>query len=130
MYGFLDCVKYGRENGYKCDNSSMICAAMGGYLECMEYLYKCGCPWSVEVCYCAMSNKHMACLKFARDNGCKWDVTTTIASARDLDRLIYVLNDGGECNQKVFNQALYCGRLDCLMYLHKNNYTYDKTKFP
>ena len=44
-------------------------AALGGYLECLKYARENGCPWNENTCKNAAEYGHLDCLKYAHENG-------------------------------------------------------------
>jgi NTP pyrophosphatase (non-canonical NTP hydrolase) len=53
---------------------------MGGYLEVLRWARENGCPWDGRTCYNAAMNGHielhLEVLKWARANGAPWDENT------------------------------------------------------
>ena len=74
--GYLEVLKWARENG--CDWNSDTCsfAADNGHLEVLKWARENGCKWNFETCRCAALNGHIEVLKWARENGCDWDSKT------------------------------------------------------
>ena len=68
--GWLDLLKWGRQNG--CEWDSYVCsrAAENGNLEILKWARQNGCEWNSSVCMNAATNGHLEVLKWAKLNGC------------------------------------------------------------
>src|SRR3989442_219830 len=75
--GYINCLKYARENGCKWDKRTTAYAAKNEQIECLKYARENGCEWDEETTAVAALNGKIECLKYARENGCKWDEWTT-----------------------------------------------------
>ena len=71
--GYLDILKYGRENEYYWDKCIYSEAAINGYLDCLKFLHENGCPWDKKTCEIAVKNRDFNCLEYAFKNGCPWE---------------------------------------------------------
>ena len=108
--GYLNLMKYLRENGCRCSWNSYTCdlAAKNGNLDCLKYLHENGCSWDELTCYWAAENGHLDCLKYLHENGCSWDEWTCYSAVRKghLDCLKYAIENN--CNffrQKCIDKA-------------------------
>ena len=68
--GWLDLLKWVRQNG--CEWNSHVCsnAAHSGHLEVLKWARQNGCEWNRNVCMFASKNKHYEVLKWTKLNGC------------------------------------------------------------
>ena len=61
-YGYLDCVKYLHENGYRWNKYSCKAASKNGHLEVIKYLHENRCYWNEYRCNEASTNGHLVVL--------------------------------------------------------------------
>jgi hypothetical protein len=94
--GFLDCVKFLGNNGYKLEYKVMVEAAKGGYLHIIEYVHEQGCSWNVEVMTIAARGRYFDIVRYLHEHGCPWinEVTTIAAAEGDLAMLQYAVDNG------------------------------------
>ena len=95
--GYLNLLKWVRENGCPWDENTCSGAAYGGHLDCLTWARQNDCPWNFSTgCYAA-TNGHLDCLKWTLENGCDWNINT-------------------------YFQAINNGHLDCAIWLKENGY--------
>jgi len=58
------------------DHKTCYNAAYGGYLEILKWARENNCPWNEYTCTCAASGGHLETLKWARENNCPWNEFT------------------------------------------------------
>jgi hypothetical protein len=73
VYGYLEVLKWARENKYTWNLWTCTNAAEGGHLEVLKWARENECEWNRETCFWAANNGHVEVLKWARDNDCHWD---------------------------------------------------------
>jgi hypothetical protein len=68
-------LKWARENGDPCPWNESTCtdAARGGYLEVLKWARENNCPWNDQVCIQAVNRKRLEVLKWAKENGASWN---------------------------------------------------------
>ena len=68
--GYLNIVKWAREN--KCEWNSQTCysAAIGGHLEVLKWVRAHGCEWTSHIYASAQRGGHFKVLEWLRENGC------------------------------------------------------------
>ena len=71
----------------QCSEEVCAGAAAGGYLEVLKWARENDCPWDKETCKWAAENGHLEILKWAREQGCPWSERTRNLAA---ERLGYV----------------------------------------
>ncbi|AGO83378.2 Ankyrin repeat domain containing protein [Pandoravirus salinus] len=71
--GYLNVIKWARNNGCPWSRSTCASAAYGGRLDLVKWARKNGCPWNESTCAGAASGGHLDILCWARANGCEWD---------------------------------------------------------
>jgi hypothetical protein len=71
--GDLEMLVWARENGCDWDSSTCYYAAKNGHLEVLKWAIKNGCEWNINICYLAVINGHLEVLKWARENECEWN---------------------------------------------------------
>ena len=128
--GFLNLMKYARENGYKWDLTICYKAALNGHLDCLKYAYENGCSWNANTCYYAAINGHLDCLKYAHENGCKWgsEVCSIAAKNGHLTTLKYAHENGCKWDEDTCFYASQNGHLAILKYAHENGCKWDRDK--
>ena len=69
------CSVFGKKNNF---NKKISCRviAKNGYLEVLKWARQNGYPWNSDTCIYAAYNGHFEILKWARLNGCPWDLKT------------------------------------------------------
>ncbi len=95
-YGYLDILKWLRENGCPWSEDTCVAAASMGHLHILQWARENGCPWDEETCSSAAEYGHLDILQWARRNGCPWD-EETCSSAADyghLDILQWAIENG------------------------------------
>ena len=68
--GFLEILKWARENGCGWDWQTCINAAEGGHLEVLVWARENGCDWDQLTCANAAEGGNLEVLEWARENGC------------------------------------------------------------
>ena len=68
--GYLEVIKWARDNNWKSDAKSTATVAQGGYLELLQYLKAVNTPWDGRVVYLAVLNGHDEVARWAFANGC------------------------------------------------------------
>ncbi len=71
--GYLDILKWARENGCPWSGNTCSIAARHGHLHVLQWARENGCLWGRLTCSCAAEGGHLDILKWARMNGCPWD---------------------------------------------------------
>ena len=150
--GYLDCLKYAHENGYKLDDDICYLAAKNGHLDCLKYAHDNNCLLNNKTCIIAVENGHLDCLIYIYKNGCKLDkkVCANIAACEGhLDCLKYIhtakniYNDSDSDSDSddiikdyilSFDKNICCntikyGRLECLKYVHENGCPWDSYEY-
>lgn len=121
-YGWLEILKWAREEGHPLYNyfslypaayghihilewllhngcfDSMTCqyAALYGQLQVLKWLHLKGFPWDEWTCSNAALKGHFEILKWARENGCPWSEHTgeTAVMNGDIDMFIWICENG------------------------------------
>jgi hypothetical protein len=75
-HGRLEVLKWAQENGCNWDHNTCSYAAYNGHLEVLKWARENGCDWNFYTCYHAAYKGHLEVLKWARENGCEWDFNT------------------------------------------------------
>jgi hypothetical protein len=81
--GYLELLKWARENGCDWDWWTCAYAAKGGHLDVLKWVRQNGCDWDEWTCIYAAKGGHLEVLKWARESGCPWDEWTCIYAAKD-----------------------------------------------
>ena len=81
-YGYLETLKWARENGCPWNKWTCSSAAQNGYLEILKWARENGCGWDGYTCTHAVIRGHLDVLKWARENGCEWDSNTCKFAAK------------------------------------------------
>jgi len=68
--GYLNVIKWARENGCPWDDRVCSTAALKGYLNIVIWARENGCSWNNRTCENAARQGHLEVLKWARENGC------------------------------------------------------------
>jgi hypothetical protein len=76
--GHLNVLQWAKKNGCPWDTWVCSYAAEKGRLEELKKLTEYGCPWNQLTCACAARGGHIEVLKWARENGCPWDRNTRL----------------------------------------------------
>lgn len=94
--GYLDVLKWARENGCPWREFVCECAALNGHLQVLKWLRANDCPWNSDTCTGAALNGHLETLKWAHNDGCSWDRDTTIFAAQNgqLETLKWAVEHG------------------------------------
>ena len=71
--GYLEILKWARENGCNWDSLTCSFAAENGHLNVLQWARENGCYWNSDTCYGAAKGGHLEVLKWARENGCDWN---------------------------------------------------------
>jgi hypothetical protein len=79
--GYLDIVKWAREQGCQWIKPTSLWAACGGHLAVLRWLRENGCPLDPRTCAYAAGGGHLAVLRWAREHGCPWDEETCAEAA-------------------------------------------------
>lgn len=89
--GYLECLKYLREQGCAWDERVCSVAAGKGYLDILKYAHTHGCPWDERTCMFAAYYGHLNCLRYAHERGCPWDSKAYLNKKLDLQCRNYLL---------------------------------------
>src|SRR5271165_4484675 len=81
--GWLDLLKWAKQNGCDWNSSTCSIAAHNGHLEVLKWARENGCKWNSLTCSNAAENGHLEVLKWARENGCDWNSYTCSYAARN-----------------------------------------------
>ena len=122
LYGKLNLLQYGHENGYPWDEYTCTCTSSNGHLDCLKYTHENGCPWDEDTCSFCVADGYLDCLKYAHENGCPWDHSIYLHAALygHLDCLQYANENGCPWYYSTCSYAALNGHLDCLKYAHEN----------
>jgi hypothetical protein len=71
--GWLDLLKWARENGRPWYMSTCATAASNGNLEILKWARENGYDWRGWICYYAAKNGHLGVLEWIKQNGCMCD---------------------------------------------------------
>src|SRR6185369_5548540 len=71
--GWLDLLKWARQNEYPWNSWTCSDAALNGHLEVLKWARQNGCEWNSIVCSYAAENGHLEVLKWAKLKGCDWN---------------------------------------------------------
>jgi hypothetical protein len=99
--GYLNVLRWARENGCPFDEDICTYAAQNGHLEVLKWLRENNCPWNEYTCANAACNGYLEILKWLRENKCPWD-ESTIAFAvcnRQLEVLKWARANGCPWNK-------------------------------
>ena len=109
--GYLNFLKWARQNGFHWDVYTCASAAANGYLDCLKWLRENGCPWNEYTCTFSAANGHLDCLKWAHENGCPWNERTcsNAAAYGHLDCVLWARDNDCPCNAYICAAAAYNG---------------------
>jgi hypothetical protein len=95
-HGYLEVLKWARENECSWNSKTCSCAAKNGHLEVLKWARENKCPWNSNTCSCAAKNGHIEVLKWARENECNWNSYTcyTAAVKGQLEVLKWAIENG------------------------------------
>ena len=68
--GYLDVLRWAREQGCTWSATACAAAAEGGHEDVLRRLRQLGCPWGVGTCSAAARGGHLDMLMWAREQGC------------------------------------------------------------
>lgn len=128
LAGRLDCVKWGIEKGYQCNEHVVSFAAENGYLDIVKYLVENGCPCDSSAAVKAVIKGNFEMLKYLIEKGnCECDVSVMKAAAQTnrLEMVKYLHKKGCKWNETVTASAAGNGHLTVLKYLHENGCPWD-----
>jgi|SRR5579872_7073345 len=80
--GYLEILKWARENNCNWNSNVCICAAWNGHLNIIKWAKNNGCDWNSDTCINAAKMGHLEVLKWAQKNGYTWDKTNCIKYAK------------------------------------------------
>jgi hypothetical protein len=69
--GYLEVLKWAKEQGCDWDSYTCAYAAAGGHLETLVWAREHGCDWNSDTCSSAAKGGHLETLIWARAQGCK-----------------------------------------------------------
>ena len=126
--GWLNLVKWARENGSPWDHLTCAHAAHGGHLEVLKWLRESGCEWDQLTCDRAAENGHFEVLKWARENGCDWGVSTSVNAAWSdhLETLKWLRENGCPVHSNAFAMAANRGQMEVLKWMKDNGCPWDE----
>jgi len=157
--GSLERLKMLRRLNFSWDKWTCAMAAKNGHFDLLKYAYEHGCPWDFNTCLYAAKYGHLEILKYAHENGCilNCDAFDVAAKYGQVECLTYLLEKKCPWNYSARNYAarnghLKClqlivkhcenwdqsetvslaasgGHLDCVRYLHENNFRLDSFSF-
>ncbi len=95
---FCTCKRFRKLIGNNKKNKNKICelAAGYGFLNILKWARENGCYWNSSICYYAAENGHLEVLKWAKENGCTWDKDLYIKSAeknKHVDIIEWIKNN-------------------------------------
>jgi hypothetical protein len=127
--GHLDMLKWVRENGCPWDKDTCIAAAEKGQFELLKWARTNGCPWDEETCHRAAEHGHLEILKWARENGCPWNEYTCNYAARkgQLCTLKWAIENGCPWDEEICKYAAEYGHLNILNWMRENGYSRNET---
>ena len=64
------------------------CAAEYGYLNILKWARENGCEWNSDTCTYAAKNGHLETLKWARENGCPWNKKECLIVAKKYPSVV------------------------------------------
>jgi hypothetical protein len=71
--GYLEVLKWARENGRPWDEYTCIYAATNGHLDVLMWARENGCPWDEWTSVGAIASGNLELLKWVKEKGCPWD---------------------------------------------------------
>ena len=86
--GYLEILKWVRENGCRLDSRTCTDAAENGHINVLKWARSNNCDWNKDTCANAAYNGHLEIIKWARRNGCVWDEWCCTNAAKNGARLI------------------------------------------
>ncbi|AVK76359.1 Ankyrin repeat domain containing protein [Pandoravirus neocaledonia] len=129
--GYLNVVKWARNNG--CPWSRLTCAraAYGGWLDLVKWARENGCPWDESTCAGAASGGHLDVLEWARASGCEWDERTCAKAAKGghLGVLQWARANGCPWDKQTCDSAAYSGHTGVLFWAHENGCPWDEKTY-
>lgn len=124
--GRLDCVKWGLEKGYPCDEYAISFSSENGHFDVVKYLVENNCPYSSLASVKAVIKGHFEILKYLIEKkGCTIDVIKSAAQNNKLEMLKYLHKKGCKWDSTVTSAAAGNGHLTVLKYLHENGCPWD-----
>ena len=120
--GYVETLKWARENGCEWESYISKVAARNGHLDCLKWAGENGCEWDKDTCTAAARNGHLDCLKWARENGCPWDSNTCSSAAigGHLNCLQWTRENGCPWESRTSSRAAESGKLNCLQWAVEN----------
>jgi hypothetical protein len=82
-YGHLEILKWARENGCYWDSTTYDSAAYNGNLEVFKWARKNGCVLGPNTFFTAFYQGNLEILKWARENDCPWDSDTELIAKQN-----------------------------------------------
>ena len=124
-HGYLEILKWCRQNHFRFDEHVCSTAAAEGQLEILKWLRDNECPWDEWTCCDAARHGHLETLKWARENGCPWDqkyvnMCSSAAISGNLEILKWVIESGCKWDRDVFVQAAASGNLELFRWVIAN----------
>lgn len=130
--GHFKILKFAHENGCKWDNETCNYAILMGNMDCLEYAHNNGCYWDEEA-YINFMKLHcnsrltISYIEYLRSYKCPWNekVFKYAVESGYTICIDYLLKNGCPHDKNISNY--YIKSVDCLEYLHKNNFKWDET---
>ena len=133
LHNKLECLKYASQNGCKWTTTTSNIAMENNNIECFEYCCANGCPINRDIVKQMIELGHLKCLKYfhenvlnpeskvEKDNELENNTKKEETTEKDISdkKQEFILDD--LCLLAVENN-----KLDCLKFLHKNGYEWDK----
>jgi hypothetical protein len=115
-YGLVS--DYGKINNI---NRKLICdeIARYGYLEVLKWARENGCEWDSYTCHNAAENGHLEVLKWARENGCVWNSITCDYAAKNgnLEILKWAIENGCRMGPDICGVAYSYGHFEVIKWI-------------
>ena len=126
--GYVNTLKWARQNGCPWNSSTCSSAAGSGHLSCLQWAQENGCPWNSDTCKDAAKNGHLNILQWARDNGCPWnnDTCSSAAAGGHLNILQWARENGCEWGSDTCRDAASNGHLSILQWARENGCEWER----
>lgn len=111
--GHLDVLKWLRKNNYEWEYTCNH-AAENGHLDVLQWAIDNGATWNSDTCKYAAMNGHLDVLKWAKINGCQWNVDTCNYAAMrgHFNVLRWAIRNGCEWSGDTYKYAVTRSHLD------------------